>query len=311
MSKKADIVIITYNCRDFTLKCIQSLYQYNSQEINDIIIVDNNSNDDSIEIISNLFPKIKIIKNPENFGYAKAVNIGMDNAKTDIVIVSNADVEYSHNSVRNLLNTFEIDSKIAVTGPQQFYPNGKNQYSWGYTPSLKNVLIQLFSLSVFSYLIYDKIYRNQEKIIDVSYADGAVLAIRKSIFDSLNGFDEVYFFYTEEADFCYRAKKSGYRVVNNTAAKVTHYRGASTTLSGPNEKSVAMMFDTVYLFCQKHLSQFQTKYYFRLLLLNYKKIKLIYNFLSKFKSDAVFQSKIININLYINILKKLIKKNGL
>ncbi len=309
MTEKADIIIITYNCKDFTLKCIKSLYDFNADSVNKIIIVDNNSNDDSIQTIEKLYPKIKIIRNSANLGYAKAVNIGVHNSETELVIVSNADVEFKNDSIKNLLNTFKVDDKIAIAGPQQFYPNGNPQYCWGYTPNLLNALKSLFFIEYLKRFYYDKITRMQSKIIDVDYADGAVLAIRRDIFDKLNGFDEDYFFYTEEADFCFRAKKIANRVVNNTASSVIHFRGASTSINGPNEKSVEMMFNSVLLFCKKHLSEIQTKYYFRIKLQSYKLIKLIYNS-SLFISNK-YEYKLVNINIYLKILTKIIKENGL
>ncbi len=311
MKKSIDIVIITYNCKDYTINCIKSIYENNSEIIANIIIVDNNSDDDSISYISKNYPNIKIIKNSENFGYAKAVNIGFMHTQSEIVIFSNADVIYKPNSITNLIDTFNDDALIGVAGPQQYYPNGKPQYSWGETASIKYGLKQIFFIPSIERYFYNKFTRKNNKVIDVSYADGAVLAIRREVFIELNGFDEDYFFYSEEADFCFRAINSGKRVVNNPKSEIIHYRGVSSAGQGTSEKSISMLINSINLFCQKHLSPFETNLYFKFLNLYYKEVNFFVTIFSLIFSKDKYKIKSEVIKTHLKVISELNIKNGI
>jgi hypothetical protein len=87
------------------------------------------------------------------------------------------------------------------------------------------------------------------------------MAIRKQAFSEIGGFDEDFFFYSEEADFCYRLRKSGWQVLFEPRACVVHHRGGSSGLNPVNPKNIEMLIKSKILFCRKHLGQAETKFY--------------------------------------------------
>ena len=259
MNKTADIVIISYNTCELTLQCIKSIYATSSDNIQNIIVVDNNSNDNTIEKIKKSFPDVKIIANDDNSGYGKAANIGVKESNTDYIIISNPDVIYHEHSIKKLLETFDLEPDCGICGPAQIFPNGKYQRSYGDLPGIKLAFKDILLITHIANFI-KKVFHSK-KIKEVPYLDGAVLAIEKAIFDNLNGFDEDYFFYTEEADLCFRINKSGKKVIHNPVSVVTHLRGA-TESKKVDPKRIKMLIHSKAIFCDKHFNKLSSKIFF-------------------------------------------------
>ncbi len=301
--KSIDIVIINHNNFEATKNCIISVKKISSETIN-ILVVDNNSNDGSVEKLRATFPDIEIIRNSDNLGYAYAVNRGFGSSKSEIVIISNNDVLYLPNSISNLVEPFHRQENIAVIGPQQIYPEGKWQYSYGTFPGIKTALRDMFFINYLSHLIKKiqwKLKISSKELKEVEYIDGAVMAIKRSAFLDVNGFDEDYFFYTEEADFCFRLKKRGWKILFNPNSLVIHERGGSTSKMGLNTKNVNMFINSKLLFCQKHLHLTETKLFIKIEIMHHfvlSKLFILLDLLTKGKVGFLNQKKLIFSNLY-------------
>ncbi|MFH1051457.1 MAG: glycosyltransferase family 2 protein [bacterium] len=261
--QSTDIVIISYNTLNHTLECIKSINQTAKDIINLIIVVDNGSTDGTLDAIKSKYPDIKLISNNENLGYARAVNIGVKSSNSDFVIISNNDVIYPNDSIEYLLEYLIENTKVGAVGPQQLYPDGDYQYSFGDLPGTKLGLKKLFLINHFQEYLKKKNWRNDRAITkQVPYLDGAVIATKRIAFDEVEGFDEDYFFYTEEADYCHKLKQKGWAIIHNPKALVTHFRGASDSYNGLNKKNhnglnkkkYSEMISSKIKFCKKHLS---------------------------------------------------------
>jgi len=226
-----------------------------------ITVVDNASTDDTEEVIKQKFPQVRFISNSQNLGYAKAVNIGVKSYDTEFALVVNNDVIFHKELVDNLLKFISENKNIGVAGVRQFYPDGTIQYSYGDPPGALTGLKNLLFINSLRNFFAEHSKKKNNKIIEVGYVDGAALMIRREVFDVLNGFDEDYFFYTEEADFCYRLRKNNWSVVFNPSLAITHLRGSTTAHSFPNEQQIKMLVDSKFLFCRKHLSKIETIFY--------------------------------------------------
>lgn len=258
-----DIIIINYNGKDLTVDCINSIRK--TTENANIIVIDNASTDGSVEALSVLFPEIKIIRNEKNYGYAAAVNIGVKHSKNEFLIISNNDVIYQENSLNLLLKMLKDNPDVAVAGPQQIYSDGKRQDSYGDFPGIKLGIKKVF----FVYSLFPKLLnylwkiniRPKRKRKISGYIDGAVMAIRKSDFEQVKGFDEDYFFFTEELDFCYRINKLNKKIIFQPTSLVIHLRGGGNNFNGLNEKNIPLLINSKILFCKKHLSKFCSTFY--------------------------------------------------
>ena len=271
-SNRIDIAIISYNCYQMTADCIDSIRSTASDLVGKIIVVDNNSTDGTSEKIQETYPEIKLIANNDNRGYAAAVNQSVAASSTEFVIVSNADVVFLENSVQSLLECIESDPGIAVCGPQQVYPDGKLEYSYGLLPGLKLGLKNLFFISPVENALKRRRFSGgtlPTTAKSVGYVDGAVCCFHRKAFDELGGFDEDYFFYAEEMDFNSRCQRNGWKSVFCPAARVIHYRGGSSARLGEDPAKVEMFIEAKFLYFSKNLSRGKSIAYARMEILHH------------------------------------------
>lgn len=279
--KKFDLIIVSYKNQNFTYGAIDSA-KNNSHQPNKIIVVDNNSNDGSVEFLRERFPDVLFIENPENYGYAKAINIGVKASDSEFVIISNNDVVFAADNFEKLINHISSIPKMGVVGVNQKYPNGKIQHSFGYFPSFGNALSRLLFIDIvrvrLTRFLYSKFKIRRYKKVD--WVDGAVLTINRKAFEDVNGFDEEFFFYSEEADFCKRLKEKGWEIAVAFDTCLVHYRGqGENNQLGVSEKNIPIFVESLAKLCEKHLSVFQTKFYLKSSLFFYKIVSSINYFM--------------------------------
>ncbi len=258
-----DVIIISYNSRQLTANCIDSILKSSVSNKINIIVVDNNSKDDTVNYIHNNYEYIMVIANNENLGYAKAVNIGMKNSKSEYVIISNNDIIYFEDTIELLYNFIKTKKNCAVVAPQQFYPNGLWQASYNDFPGLRLGIKYFLLIIPINHLINKYFYKlnSKRKPKCVEYADGAVLCMRRSVFNEIAGFDEDYFFYAEEADFCKRLKNNNHSVFIYPDAKVYHIRGGSDAEMAISFEKQKLLVNSKLLFSKKHNSKNETNAY--------------------------------------------------
>ncbi len=301
----ATLLIINYNGGQLTIDCIRSALQANTVLNFDIIVVDNNSLDNSVSEIRQAFPNVKIIENPKNLGYAGAVNIGVRATSTPYAIVSNNDVIYHNQSLSILIGFLENNQEFAAAGPQQLYPDGKWQYSFGSLPGWRVALEDLLFISSFKRFLEKIIYKIRKNAKKVGYIDGAVMALRRSAFDSIGGFDEDYFFFTEEADYCKRLADAGFGCHYYPKARVTHFRGASYETMALNQKRAEMFIESKVLYCKKHLSKAETRCFITFELIHSLKMKSLYSALALFSKRFKLKAK--THSIFISLWNKYMK----
>lgn len=225
------VIYIYYNTPNEIKKSIDTLKHSLGKIPYEVIIVDNASSwEISEELIS--LPNIKFIKNNVNCGYGRGLNQGAKIAQGEYLLLVNPDIEFTKNSIDKLLIRIGEDPKIGVIGPQLIDEKGEVAQSISGVPSL------LQSLFVFSFIAkiwpnnpflvkYHNLTLDRNKEHEVDVVSGACMLVRKSCFDEIGGFDERFFMYFEEADFCLRIKKEGYKILYVPKAKIIHLVGKS------------------------------------------------------------------------------------
>lgn len=284
-----DVIIINYNTRQLTCDCIESLLK-NDISSSNIIVVDNNSSDDSVAYISEHYKGVKVICNDRNFGYAKAINIGVSNSNANHYIISNSDIIYPSGSIRKLISSFNELRNPGVVAPQFINSDGSYQDSFSYFPSFKLGLLEM----TYGIKLIHKLHNNQfqkqsgnMKPLIVDYPVGAVMLFSKILFDELDGFDESYFFYTEETDFCKRASDMGYINYVVRGVKVKHLVGG--TRESINLNHIPLLVYTKRLYMIKHLSKIESSFYQTTQI-----VKFIMNFIFSFTLGTILSDNITN-----------------
>ncbi|CAK8723818.1 Glycosyltransferase, GT2 family [Candidatus Electrothrix aarhusensis] len=300
-----DIIIISYNTSILTTKCVQSIYDTTKDNIS-ITVVDNNSTDDTIPSLQRNYSRVKIIQNKRNLGYAAAINIGMQQTLSEYIIVSNTDVIFHRNTINNLIDYMHTHAKVGAVGPQQLYADGSWQRSYGSTPGISSAVKHLLGVTFIVHFInkfFWPLIKNIKIDKSVGYIDGAVIGFKRSAFKSIGGFDDAFFFFGEDADFCQRLKKAGWKVMTLPIAQVIHLRGGSFTSidSVFNKKRSQMLIDAKKKMVKKRYSSWMIDLYILVEKTYFWKMELFYYILvsltkGQLKNKCILKHKIFRFN---------------
>ena len=253
-----DIVLISYNTQTLLLKCLNTLHHVpQGVEIGTIIVVDNASNDLTVENVRDTFPTVHVIALHENLGYASAVNVGFEQTSSEWVFVGNADIEFRPNTLLSLFEGMKEFSDIGVCCPQQVYPDNSRQRSWGFFPGMSEAIHYItFSSAIENILESIAMKMGMRRTSRyIPYADGAALLIESNTFRSIGGFDSNFFFFGEEADFCHRMWAAGKGVLFVPTAIIMHIRGATYGGNSPSFRSLEMLVNSKIQFIKKNTPQ--------------------------------------------------------
>lgn len=258
---KLSIIIVSWNVAKDLSRCLESIGENPPSCEFEIIVVDNASTDDTVEVIENKFPAIKIIANNENLGFAAGNNRGIAEAQGEYVLLLNPDTIIHSRSLDTLLDFMYDNTDVGVCGPELLNDDGSIQRSARRYPTFRGALHRhtaFKSLGVFKgeyekWLMKDF---GQDEQKDVDQLMGAALMIRKSVLDEIGGMDERFFMYYEEVDLCYRVKQTGRRVVFLPQATITHLGGRSAE-QVPVEKQL-MAMTSLLRFFRKHYGRVVT-----------------------------------------------------
>ncbi|MFH1598270.1 MAG: glycosyltransferase family 2 protein [Patescibacteria group bacterium] len=233
--KKLSIIIVTYNSSHFIKKCLRSIYDSLNNLDNEIIVIDNTSTDDTLNIVRQ-YKAVKIIENRENFGFAKAVNQGIRMSEGQIVLLLNPDTIVLNNAIEKAVDYLNQHKEIGILGCKIKNNDGTPQPSCGRFP-VKILDLVIDRTPVLRWL--DRyLYRSRSFYQKPQYPDwvvGSFFLFRRAIAEKISYFDERYFMYTEDVDFCYRAQREGYRVGYFPGAEIIHYDMGKTPERYPDK----------------------------------------------------------------------------
>ena len=227
------IIIVTYNSEKEIISCINSLLPQLKDINGEIIIIDNNSADNTIPLIDDLNSKsISLIRNSENFGYTIANNQGIKNAKGEYLFFLNPDTIVPNDVFNNLLDEIQGNKNCGAIAPQLRFPNGKIQKSCRRFPRRRDILYESIGLSkIFKKskeFNYWKMGEFDHKITClVDQPAGAALLIPKNIINEIGLLDKQFPMFFSDVDLCKRIWSAGYYVQYNTNSFITHKGGAS------------------------------------------------------------------------------------
>lgn len=246
---KLSVVILNYNVRYFLELCLQSV-EASIQDLDaEIIVVDNNSKDESCTMVKQKFPNVKLIENKDNLGFSKGNNTGVVKAKGEYVCILNPDTVVTETTFKNLLNIADTKDKLGILGCQlidgtgQFLPESKRNIP---TP---NVAIKK---ALGNSKQYYANHIDKDASGQVSVFVGAFMLIKRGVYNQVGGFDEDYFMYGEDIDLSYKIEKAGYKNYYVGSEKVIHFKGESTLKDSNYAKR---FYGAMQIFYKKHFKQ--------------------------------------------------------
>lgn len=245
------IIFVNYKTKDLTINAIKSVFEKTQGIDFEIFVVDNNSQDGSIEAIEKEFSQINIIKNTTNAGFGAANNIAIKQAKGKYILCLNTDTLLTNNAIKTMYDFMEKEDNknIAVCGGTLYDENSNYIMSYANFPNLFNSLSFSWILKRLFPMIRNK--KEPTDIKEVDFITGADIFLRKSILDKVGLFDENFFMYSEEVDLCKRIKNKGYSIKIIPQAKIIHLEEKSSRNFWGNAQ---MRVKSKYIYARKHQS---------------------------------------------------------
>ena len=224
-----DIIFVCYNNKDDVRRCFSSLENH-TESYKNVIVIDNNSNEETIAALlkhRDILKKGKFIlhRNDKNFGYAKALNQGIELSRSTFLVFANFDIELTQNWLPPLIEQLKNEEVAFVGG--KIYDARRRLYSCGIGGSEEKR--------------YHRGCRKKDRgqfdrIEEVISVSGALFAARRDVFNRIGFFDENFFLYFEETEMHIRARRAGYKIMYNPHSRIIHYLGKSPKQKGEVEK---------------------------------------------------------------------------
>lgn len=227
------IIIVSWNTREITKNCLQSIREQTSGISYEVIVIDNNSADGSQEMIAREFPEAVLIANSENKGFATANNQGLAIARGRYFLLLNSDTIVLDGAVQRSLAFAEQKPDVGIIGCRVLNSDGSLQPSCFMYPSLVNLLLaatylykvfpqsRFFGREFMSWWLHDT-----EK--DVQVVRGCFMLVKREAYEQVGPMDSRFFMYAEETDWCYQFGMKGWRILFTPAAQIIHLGGRSS-----------------------------------------------------------------------------------
>ena len=295
---KLSIIILNYNVEHFLELCLKSVEDAIEFIDAEVIVVDNNSQDNSCAMVKRLFPHFKLIENKENSGFSKGNNIGVAQAQGKYICILNPDTVVAEDTFLKLIAFAETKTNLGIIGCQLIDGSGK------YLPESKRN-IPSPSVSLKKILGNNKDYYanhiNKNLIEEVEILVGAFMFLKKVVYDHVGGFDEDYFMYGEDIDLSYSVLKANFHNFYFGSTTVIHFKGESTLKDSNYAKR---FYGAMEIFYKKH---FKRSSLFNLLV--WIGIKMVYVFRSSTKPEMlVFRNTVLYSSQIEETIKKILPK---
>ena len=254
------IIIVNYNVKEFLQNLVHSLQKAVSKINHEIIVVDNASDDGSVEFIREKFPQITLIVNQTNLGFSKANNAALKIAKGKFILLINPDTIVSEDTITKMIEFLNEHPDAGLAGCKILNPDGSLQlacrrsFPGPWTSFCKVTgLSTLFPKSKL-FAKYNLTYLDENSTYEVDAISGSFMMMKREAYEKVGGFDEQFFMYGEDLDLCYRIQKNGYKVYYYPGTQIIHYKGESTKRSSLDETNI--FYNAMHLFVKKHFSSF-------------------------------------------------------
>lgn len=237
------IIIVNWNTNKVTLECLDSIYAQPSKINFEIILIDNNSSDNSVESISTHYPDVILIANKDNIGFAGANNQGMKIAQGRYLLLLNSDTLVLDNAIDKVVTFADKNPYAGIVGCKVLNSDRSLQPTCSMFGSILNWLIFIS----FLYKIFPRsqfwgreqmTWWSRDDTREVDIVTGCFMLVRKTAFEIVGGMDASFFMYCEEIDWCWRFKKAGWPCLFTPEAEIIHHGGVSAARYGAKRAQI-------------------------------------------------------------------------
>lgn len=229
------LVILNWNGEKFLNDNLPGIIKFCAPSNTGVVVIDNNSSDNSLQLLKDKFPEVKTVVLDKNYGFADGYNRGLKQIESDYFILSNSDIELKSDAITPMIELLESNPEIAAVAPKLKSMLQPEKFEYA---GAAGGFIDKFGYPFCRGRILDTVeddngqYNNQTYIF---WATGAFMAVRSSVFNLLGGFDASFFAHQEEIDLCWRMKNRGYKIVYCPQAEVFHLGGGTLAQGNPRK----------------------------------------------------------------------------
>lgn len=307
------IIIVNYNSSRVLKNCLRSIFASQLNIEYEVIIVDNNSSNNSVQIIKDNFEKVILIENLQNLGFAKASNIGIEKSIGKYILFLNPDTLVHSDTIIKLYQFLRANKEYGAVGPKIYLPDGTIQLEGGRNfPSLRYILFEIFVLRrtfpvLFGGLRFENWDHNTSR--DVPCLSGAAMMFSRIIIKKVGLLDVSLPMYLEDIDYCYRIRQAGSKIYYLNDVSIIHFCGQSSSqmLNNARLKLYVMeLCQANYLFFKKHYGKLYPQVY-RIVVFLGSSFRIVLILLGssalKLFGKSVKDFSIITLKKYIEFLK--------
>ena len=238
--KKVSVVILNWNGAEMLRAFLPSVVKFTNNEVAEVCVADNGSTDNSVDVVSNEFPSVRLIAFAENYGFAEGYNRVMEFLDTEYVVLLNSDVEVTENWIEPILAFMEANPDVAACQPKILAYKDKERFEYA---GAAGGYIDKYGYPFCRGRVFDAVETDDGQYdvpAEVFWASGAAMFVRRALYMEAGGLDSRFFAHMEEIDLCWRFLSRGYRLMCIPASKVYHVGGA--TLKKENPKKTYLFY---------------------------------------------------------------------
>ncbi|MBI4039593.1 glycosyltransferase family 2 protein [Candidatus Daviesbacteria bacterium] len=262
------IIVVSFNTKKLLEECLNSVFDDAHATSLEVWVVDNASTDGSVEMVTRRFPQVKIIKNDQNWGFAKANNQAITKTSGRYILLLNSDTEVLDGAIDKMILWMDAHLQVGISTCQLLNSDQSIQASGGFFPTIPRLicwmlflddlpvigkLIKPFHPHSPDFIFADDLY-NKEHFQD--WVTGAFFMVRRDVVDKIGILDDNFFMYVEEMEYCYRAKQAGFEIAYVPFAQILHHGGGSSGFSSRN--AIVGEYKGLVYFYKKHFSFYTT-----------------------------------------------------
>jgi len=249
------IIIVNYNVQRNLRQCLQSISRSRKEVSLETIIVDNNSNDGSIEMVKEEFPEVELVENCQNLGFAKAINQGLKESEGRYLLLLNPDTIVLPDALGKMVEFMDGNPQAGALGCKLLNSDGSLQQSCRSFPTLTTAFFENTGLEKLfprnKFIGRHRMgYWGHNDIREVDQPTGAALMVRREIISQVGLMDEQFYMYYDDVDWCYRIKRKGWKIYFIPLAQIIHYGSQSSRSNMPEMK--IQRYKSRHKFFRKH-----------------------------------------------------------
>lgn len=256
---KLSVIIVNYKVKHHLGQCLDSVFRALDGIDGDVFVVDNNSQDGSVEYLRSRFPQVHYIENPANTGFASANNMALRLIRSEYVLLLNPDTIISEDTLARCVSTLDADPTIGACGVRMLNQNGT--FALESRRGIPTPTTAFFHMTGLGRLFpknktigrYHMMYLDQYQASPIEIISGAYMFIRRSLLDQVGLLDEDFFMYGEDIDLSYRLLQTGHRNYY-IPTRILHYKGESTRKD--TYRYVKIFYEAMYIFFRKHYGHY-------------------------------------------------------